>query len=250
MSEEFSLEQLVEKSNSTDASVLLNVKEQAKRAMLEDPTSRAAIDAFEKASRNLNLAMQEKQGEKLDSLRNWQAVLDYVAEGGRKLGRNKLYKDIEKGLLKRQPDKTFRVKDVDVYMESLQTLGTPDGLAEKAADRKRRKDEADIRKTLAAAQLEELKLAKEQGKVIDKDVLHLELAVRAVALRDGLHTAAEMRAHDIVALVHGDPQFIPALLDLLGGIFDEKLGEYSRPIVLEARFEGLSEESMDEEFVA
>ena len=246
MSEEFTLEQLVEKSNSTDASVLLTVKEQAKRAMLEDPTSRAAIDAFEKASRNLSLAMQGKD-EKLESLKNWQAVLDYVAEGGRKLGRNKLYKDIEKGLLKRQPDKTFRVKDVEVYMESLQTLGTPDGLAEKAADRKRRKDEADIRKTMAAAMREELKLAEEQGKVIDKELLHLELAARAIALRDGLHTAAEMSAPDIIELVHGDPQYTPALLDLLGRIFDEKLGEYSRPLVLDVKFQDLGGEFEEED---
>lgn len=246
MPEEFSLEQLVEKSNSTDASVLLTVKEQAKRAMLEDPTSKSAIDAFEKASRNLSLAMQGKDKE-IDSLKNWEAVLEYVAEGGRQLGHNKLYKDIKKGLLKRQPDKSFRIKDVEVYMESLPTLGTPNGLAEKAADRKSRKDEADIRKTLAAAQREELKLAEEQGKVIDKEVIHLELAVRALALRDGLKTAAELHAADIIDLVHGDPQYTTALLDLLSRIFDEKLGEYAQPIVLDVKFENLDKEDEEEE---
>ena len=46
-------------------------------------------------------------------------VLDHVAENGRKLSKSKLYKDIGEGRLRKQPDGTFRLRDVQRYMAKM-----------------------------------------------------------------------------------------------------------------------------------
>ena len=146
------VEELLARSASTDIQVLLTAKESAKRAALDDP-SQANLAALDRASKMLESAMEATK-----NLKNWQAVLDHVADNGRKLSKTKLYSDINRGLLRKQPDGTFRLRDVQRYMASLPTAGTPDALVRKAADRQRRKEEADIRKAEAAAEREEFDL--------------------------------------------------------------------------------------------
>ena len=93
---------LVEKSASTDLQVLLTTKENAKRAVLEDPSA-GNIAAFERASKMLESAMGAQ-----DSLKNWSAVLAYVQDAGRKLGQTKFFEDVKRGRLKKQADGSFR----------------------------------------------------------------------------------------------------------------------------------------------
>ncbi len=120
------------------------------------------------------------------NLKDYRAVLTYTEENGRKLKKTKLFDDIKKGRLKKQPDGTFRQRDVDRYMASLPMAGTPDAVAEKAADRQRRKEEADIRKAEAAAEARTFDLAVKKGRYVLKDQVHLELAARAGTLSSGL----------------------------------------------------------------
>ena len=100
------VEELLARSASTDIQVLLTAKESAKRAALDEP-SQANLAALDRASKMLESAMEATK-----NLKNWQAVLDHVADNGRKLSKTKLYSDINRGLLRRQPDGTFRLRDV------------------------------------------------------------------------------------------------------------------------------------------
>lgn len=233
------MEKLLEQSSNTDVQVLLAAKENAKRALLDDP-SQANLAALERASRMVESAMQSKM-----VLKDWRAVLAYVDENGRKLGKTKLFEDIKKGRLKRQPDSTFRMRDVDRYMASLPLSGTPDIVAEKAADRQRRKEEADIRRAEAAAKREEFDLAVKMGKFVAREQVHLELAARAVTLAAGLKTAFEARNLDLVAAVDGNPKKSAALLELLEASLDEAMNEYSREMEFQVTFveEGGEEET-------
>lgn len=86
------VEELLARSASTDIQVLLTAKESAKRAALDDP-SQANLAALDRASKMLESAMEATK-----TLKNWQAVLDHVAENGRKLSKTKLYSDINRGL--------------------------------------------------------------------------------------------------------------------------------------------------------
>lgn len=164
------------------------------------------------------------------TLKNWNAALAYVRDAGRKLGQTKFFEDVRRGRLKKQPDGSFRRRDVDRYMASLPLRETPDGVVERAAERQRKKEEAEIRKLRADADLRELELAVRRGRYIAREEVYLELAARALALSSGIRTAFEARALELVDAVGGDPRRVTALLLALEGIFDAALNEYARDL--------------------
>lgn len=224
------IEELVARSAGTDVQALLTAKESAKRAVLSEP-SQANLASLERASKMLAAAMQSKS-----NLADWRSVLSYVVENGRKLGKTKLYDDIGRCRLKKQPDGTFRLRDVDRYMAGLPMSGTSDVVAEKAADRHRRREEEEIRRIKATADKEEFDLAVKKGRYVQKEQVHLELAARAVTLASGIKTAFESRSFDCVAAVDGNPKKSMALTLLLEDILDEALNEYSREMEFEVTF--------------
>ena len=238
---EKNVEELLAKSASTDVQVLLTAKENAKRAALDDP-SQANLAALDRASRMLESAMQATT-----NLKDYRAILTYTEENGRTLKKTNLFDDIRKGRLKKQPDGTFKQRDVDRYMASLPMAGTPDIVAEKAADRQRRKEEADIRKAEAAAEREEFDLAVKKGKFVPREQVHLELAARAVTLASGLKTTFEAQHLDLVALVDGNPKKGAALMERLEAMLDEALNEYSREMEFEVTFEAEQTEAPEQE---
>lgn len=213
---------LVEKSASTDLQVLLTTKENAKRAVLEDPSA-GNIAAFERASKMLESAMGAQ-----DSLKNWSAVLAYVQDAGRKLGQTKFFEDVKRGRLKKQADGSFRRRDVDRYMASLPLRETPDGVVERAAERQRKKEEAEIRKLRADADLRELELSVKRGKYIPREDVYRELAARALVLSSGLRTAFEARSLELVEAAGGDPRKVTVLTQALENLVDEALNDYAR----------------------
>lgn len=225
------VEELLEKSASTDIQVLLTAKENAKRAALDDP-SQANLAALERASKMLESAMTASK-----NLKNWREVLAHVSDNGRKLGKTKLFTDIGAGRLRKQPDGSFRLRDVERYMASLPMAGTPDSVAVKAAERQRRKEEADIRRAEVDAEARAFDLEVKKGKYVLKDQVHLELAARAVTLASGLKTAFEAQGLDLVATAGGDAKKTPALVERLESILDEALNEYSREVEFEVTFE-------------
>lgn len=170
--------------------------------------------------------------------KNTRAVLAYAGECGRKLGRTKLFDDIKIGRLKKQPDGAFKLRDVDRYLATLPMAGTPDTVAERAADRQRRKEEAEIRRIEAVAKKEEFALAVAQGKFVPKERVHLELAGRAATLASGLKTAIEARNLDLIALVEGNPKKSAAFVEMLESFLDEAMSEYSREMEIEVSFTG------------
>ena len=177
-----------------------------------------------------------RSSEQTLSLADWRAVLAFIEEGGRKVGKSKLFEDIKKGRLKRQADGSFRPRDVERYMAALPLLGTSDSVAERAADRQRRKEEQEIRRISAIADKEEFLLAVRRGQFIPKEQVHQELAARAVTLATGLKTAFEARALDIIALVEGSPKKAAPLIELLEALLEEALGEYSREMEIIVEF--------------
>lgn len=218
------IKELVERSASTDLQVLLTTKENAKRAVLEDPSA-GNIAAFERASKMLESAMGAQ-----DSLKNWSAVLTYVQDAGRKLGQTKFFEDVKRGRLKKQADGSFRRRDVDRYMASLPMRETPDGVVARAAERQRKKEEAEIRKLRADAELRELELSVRRGKFIARDDVYQELAARALVLSSGIRTAFEAQALELVDAVGGDPRKVTALTQALERIFDDALSDYAREL--------------------
>lgn len=257
MAEKKNLKELVEQSASTDVQVLLTTKEQLKREMLADPANPSLSSAFERVSKNLDAAMQKQKEKEQAQAEEAQRkekekktfasipeVLDYIKSQGRKVGRSKLFNDVNKYRhLPKQMDGTFRLCDVEDYMTKLPLTGTPPALAEKVADRQARKEEEEIRRIRAVANREEFNLAVLQGKYIAKELIYVELAGRAVALRDGLKNAAESHASELVEMAGGDAKRTGAFIEGLSRLFDECIGDYARPITIDVNISGIEEES-------
>ena len=171
-----------------------------------------------------------------DSLKNIAAVLSYLQEENRSIAKTKLYDDIRSGLLRRQKDKSFKLKEVKRYAASLPFSGTPERLAEEAGARLAEREEQEIRRIKAVADKEEFNLMVRKGEYIRRDAVFQELAIRAVALASGLKTFFESRALDLVAEVEGNPKKTLNLVRALEGGLDAALNEYAQTDNIELIF--------------
>ena len=233
------LDELLEKSKSTDMGVLLSAKEKAKRLAMDDPSA-TNLSAYKQASQMLEAIVEEQK-----NFKNYSEVLEYAKEQGRKLGKTKFYEDKNANKIKVQADGSFKIRDVDKYIKSLPSLGSSDALIEKVADRQRQKEEAEIRRIRAIAAKEEFDLARKKGEFIPKDKVQLELASRAIMLSSSIKTAFEVYAIDFVDIVEGNPKKSTQLIEKLEYIFDETMNEYSQPIDFEMHFT-LDDENLED----
>ena len=225
------LRSLVEMSRKNDIPALLNAKNRAQQDVYSDP-SKENLAVLERATAMLEKAMDAGQ-----NCKTWKEALDYLNEDcGRKISKTKLFEDIKVGRLRKQPDGTFKRRDLDRYAASLPTAGTPDRMATDAARRQREKEEHEIRRIKNAADREEFDLKVKQGKFIARDAVYQELAARAVALSAGLKTAFEAQSLDLVAMLEGNPKKSGPFIERLDQLIDEAMSEYAKPVELEVTF--------------
>lgn len=176
-----------------------------------------------------------------ETFKNVGDVLRYLqGDKGRQIEKSKLYDDIKKGLLRKE-NKTFRLRDVDRYAGSLPLSTTPDGRANDAEDRLRRKEEAEIRIKLAQASREEKKNEIIDGKYIDREQVYQEFAARAVALNTGLKSTVQEKALDIVRAVGGEQQKTGLLVRQMEELIDAACNEYSRELTFEVNLHAIDD---------
>ena len=225
------LRSLVEVSRKNDIPALLNAKNRAQQDVYSDP-SKENLAVLERATAMLEKAMDAGQ-----NCKNWKEALTYLQEDcGRKIGQTKLFADIKAGRLRKQPDGTFKRRDLDRYAASLPTAGTPDKLATDAARRQREKEEQEIRRIRVAADKKEFILKVKQGQYISRDDVYQELAARAVALSASLKTEFEARSLDVIALVEGNPKKSGPFVEHIEQVIGEAMNEYAKPIEIEVTF--------------
>ena len=131
-------------------------------------------------------------------------------------------------------------------MAALPTAGTSDTVAEQAADRLRRKEEADIRRAEAQAGKEEFNLSIKRGLYISREAVHAELAGRALTLAASIKTAFEAHSLDIISTVEGNPKKSLAFVARLEAVFDEAMSEYSREMEISVEVLPDAEEKVSE----
>jgi hypothetical protein len=228
------LEQLLEKSRSTDIPVLLQAKETAKQMVRKDPSG-ANVAALSRVTAMLEEAERAMNNdtEMPDVFKSVGEVLRYLQEEKqREIRRTKLYDDIKKGLLRKEK-RTFRRVDVDRYAASLALATTPDGREAEAADRLRRTEEAEIRIREARAAREEKKNAIVDGKYVLREDVDQQLAAKAAVLNQGLKSKIEAAALDIVTSVGGKPKRARTLVQEMDRLIDAACNEYAQPMEFE-----------------
>lgn len=212
-------------------------KEQAKQALVSEQSS-ANIAFLGEITKMLEKASQAAPV----TLPDMRSVIQYASSKNRKLGKTKLYDDVnKKGLLKRQADGSFKIRDVDFYLSTVPVTSVTDASHDRAMDRQRRKEEAEIRRLKASAERAEFDLAVRKGEYVARDTVYLELAARAVTLSSNLKTAFEAQILDIISLAEGNPQRSVQLIDRIESLVDEAMSEYSREIQLDVDFQKVSD---------
>jgi hypothetical protein len=91
----------------------------------------------------------------------------------------------------------------------------------------REKTMAEIRRIKTAAEHDRLKLEILKGKYIEREKMEFELSSRTVVLDNGLEYIFKTSLMEMVAVVGGDPNKAPLLLDLLLHKKDEQLALYA-----------------------
>lgn len=162
------------------------------------------------------------------------AVLAHLVAEGRKIGKSKLYNDMNRGLLRRQLDGTFALKDVKAYAIKLPMVAMPEKEATVVQEYAGRKARAEAEKLEAQAEAERFRNQVRAGKYVPRDDVEVELAVRAGVLATGLRTMFETSLLDFIHLVNGDPRSAQTLLAAFEQRLDAAINEYARPMEYEA----------------
>ncbi len=224
---EQNLDSLLERSSGTDVPLLLKAKEDAKRRVKDDPSA-ANLAALKSANQMLRDAMSSQNGNR--NFPDVKHVLAYLQGEGRKVSQAQVYKDLKKGLLRRQPDKSFRQRDVDLYATMLPLVSMPEGRADENTDLAREKLQEDIAKTREQRLSIIFAREKESGKYILREDVALELASRASALALGLRSVFRLNVADYIRMVGGDVSRAEELAAEFEKNLDMALNEYSKPM--------------------
>jgi hypothetical protein len=187
------------------AILLFNGEVMCAQAYQKDPSAanlknwqlaEAALDEFVSV---LSSAVKEKP-----SFPNVIAVARHFKDEGLKVGKSKLYKDADKGLLRVQPDGSVLLSDVELYKRAYLTPRQKAGGDRHIEDLQKEKLEKEIKK------LEEqnAKLVwdreKESGKYLLKSDFEMELAARAAVLETSLRQMASLKSYEWIAVCRGD----------------------------------------------
>jgi hypothetical protein len=145
-----------------------------------------------------------------------------------KISKTQLYEHVEQKKLKREDDGNFSIPIIDKY--ALKYLRRADGSkpSKALADIQARKYEADVRQSMASAEIKEIKISVLKGEYVRKDAFELALAERAMLFKQDIETFCRSKAAEIVNLIGGDKEKIPDLIDYLLNETANWLDCYSR----------------------
>lgn len=227
------LESLLERSSSTDVPLLLKAKEDAKRRVKDDPSA-ANLAALDRVTKMLEDAMSSQNGN--ENFPDVKSVLAYLQGQGRKISQAALYNGINNGFLRRQKDKSFRKRDVDVFATTLPMLAIPQREADESTDLGREKMREDIEKIREQKLSIRFSREKESGKYILREDVALELASRAATLSLALRGVFRLNVADYIRMADGDVTKAEEIAAEFEKNLDMALNEYSKPMEFKIEF--------------
>jgi len=172
-------------------------------------------------------------------------VIEYLTNQQRKIAKSKLYADIKSGRLRKR-ENGFTQSDVDSYARTLPLMSTPDGQAKAADDLARRKQEAEIKRIEEQAKREQIKRLREEGKLIPREDVEMELSTRAVSLETSLKSAIEVHVLELINAVEGNPNHSHTLINKIEALIDTALNDYAREMEIDVEFSCDDTEESDE----
>jgi len=139
-----------------------------------------------------------------ESFVNKYAVFVSLKEDGLKVGKSKLYKDAEKGLLRVQPDGSVLLSDVELYKRAYLTPRQKAG--SNAVIEQLQKEKLELESKKLEEQIAKLAWdrEKEAGRYLLRSDFEMELAARAAVLETSLRQMASLKSYEWTAVCKGD----------------------------------------------
>lgn len=187
---------------------------------------------------NMNAAEKElnEQAKKLwekyveppeQTFKNILAVTEYLDGIGYKIKKSSLYLHKKNGLLRPRKDGLFYVGDIKKYIFNA-GLKTKDGSPSIDLD-KINNEKAIAERDKVVAQVEQIQLRNKaaKGLLVPRDTFERELAQRAIVFKADDESFCRAKAPEIVALVGGDKERIPDLIEFMLAESAKKLNRYA-----------------------
>jgi len=207
---------------------LLKHRDDALELAKRKPTS-SHIKALKKAEAALTAfraARQEASGEQtFDTLMD---VVTHLDADGWKISKSSAYEHKDDGKIRPGGNGKYTLSAVTEYAR--QHLQRKDGGSAAAVNLQEQKLTEEIRRISSDADMRDLKYRKEQGELIPREHVEIELAARAGDLKTHLDASARSSSTRIIKLVGGDIQKAPELISFMLGINRQVMDNYSRPI--------------------
>lgn len=203
---------LAHKSAENDLAFLIRAKEETKRRMKDNP-DHDKISAFKKAKQAVEEEAQRLQGHG-GSMRIFKTQLDataFLRDSGFSVSKSQFNRHVAARKV---------AKNADGHFEESALLGyAAVNLAPSAQQENRALSDATVGRIEADADLkrysaerQKLKLAKEQGLLMQRAEHEENLAARALFFKSEIESFGYRKAGEIIALVHGDDSRLQELL--------------------------------------
>lgn len=178
-------------------------------------------------------------------------VLDYLVSSGWRITKTSLYRHHREGKISPQRDGAYAVRDVDRYARAfLKETATGKKVSAKVDELQRQKLERELANLDLEIKRKALAYDRDTQRVINRDLVEIELAGRAAVLDAGLKHWIQSRAAEWTRLVAGDIGKVSELVNLMTRDVDEHLNSYASPIeyqvVLDAQDSTLDEPGEEE----
>jgi len=142
-------------------------------------------------------------------------VHKYLKAQDWKISRTQLYEHVETKKLKRSDDGTFSSASIDRY--ALKYLRRANGSkpSKELEEIQEKKYRADVRQSIASAEMKELKISILKGEYVPRDAFALALVERSMLFKYSIETFCRSKAADIANLIDGNTDKIPDLIEYL-----------------------------------
>lgn len=202
----------------------------------------ALEDAVEQLSANLNSDDPQEilpDWKDFEETKNKAEVLRHLKAMGYDITQRTFYRHCKQGKLHKSTKNIFTLRLVQQYVKTvgLYRPGTAPGEGSNTDDLARDKLKAEIRKLDESGAREALKRKREEGKLIDRADLYLELAARAVTMDTGFRQMINVEAPTLIAAVKGDVTRQNEFEDLLIDAWNRLLDSYATSDEFEILFE-------------
>lgn len=167
------------------------------------------------------------------------SVLRHLQGMGYDITQRTFYRHCKQGKLHKSTGNIYTIRLVQQYVKSagLYRPGTAPGEGSNTDDLAAKKLKKEIKKLDESGRREELKRKKEEGLLIERPALYLELAARTVALDTGFRQMVHMESSSLIVAVKGDINRQRDLEDMLLQAWNNLLDSYATKDEFEVLFE-------------